>query len=168
MDIDVIHRQVQGLVKFRTAVEAFLANAGHDIGAEASDHSIGDRVTELETRFAGLAPSDDTTTASRLTALEEIVTGIQKALDELGPKLADLPALLEGVSALKDLADNKDRLLAAADWVDQNKEQVAALVQIGDDLAGTASDAAGAAAGAASVTGGTNPAPDATATGAAS
>lgn len=134
MDLDAVHRQVQGLVKFRAQVEAFLANAGHDLAAEAADMSLG----------------------TRLTSLEETVTGIQQELDGLGPKLADLPALLEGVNKLADLAAQKDRILAALDWIDQNKEQVAALVQIGDDLADPAGKDGGGAAGASTLTGTAN------------
>lgn len=146
MDLDAMHRQVQGLMKFRTEVENLIKNGVADVAAETGPESL----------------------SGRLGALEDTVTGVQKALDELGPKLADLPALLEGVSALQDLADNKDRLLAAAEWIDQNKEQVAALVQIGDDLADpaaeTATGTAGEATGAAAATGGTNTAPDSAAT----
>lgn len=144
MDLDVVHRQVQGLIAFRTKVEQFISNAGHDIEAEAGVSSLGDRVAALEAK-SGSAPAGDT------TGLADRISALEGKFDDLSTKVADLPAILDGVSKLADLAAQKDRLLAAADWVDQNGQQVAELLKIGDDLApaaGTANAGAAAATGA--------------------
>lgn len=159
MDVDKIQRQVTGLVAFRTKVEQFLSNAGHDLEAEAGVQSLGERVAALEAA-SGSGTAD--------SGLADRVASLESKFEDISSKLADLPAILDGVSKLADLAAQKDRLLAAADWVDQNGQQVAELLKIGDDLAGTAAGTSGSASGAGSATGGTNPAPDATASGGAS
>lgn len=169
MDHDVMHRQVQGLMKFRTLVEQFLQNAGHDLEAEAGVKSLSDRMTDLEA--AAGSGSTGAGLADRITALEGKFADFEKlaaTLPDLSEKLADLPAILDGVSKVADLADRKTDLLAAADWVAQNSAPVGELLKIGDDLAdpaaepatGTAGDGTGATAAA----GGTNPAPDSAAT----
>ena len=149
MDLDAMHRQVQGLAKFRTQVEQFIQNAGHDLEAEAGVKSLSDRVTDIE-HAAGTG--SDGVLADRMTALEG-------KFAEIETKLADLPAILDGVSKLADLADRKADILAAADWVAQNSAPVAELLKIGDDLAdpaaGTANAGAGEATGAVSGDAGT-------------
>lgn len=143
MDLDVIHKNVQGLMAFKAKVESLLANAGTDLGAEATA-SMSDRFKAVE---------------DRLTELEEHVSSIQQAFDDLGPKLQDLPAVLEGVANLQ----------AMAEWFADHREGLEALLSIGDDFApqqdpasGTANAGAGDTTGTISGAGGTEaPASDA-------
>lgn len=146
MDLDVVHRQVQGLQKFKERVEAFLANSGVDLAAEAGDQAL----------------------STRMTALEEHVASVQKTLDDLAPKLADLPAILEGVTSLqKALADAEaentagqpahDAFQARLDglltWFDDRKAGLETLLSIGDDFQADVGTTAG---GGATFTGGTD------------